>query len=202
MQFWVRTKFSVLFWTILLTSGHNLKLNRVGQRGILKSVFYHYSIRLAIFKFYIVKFKHCDRGCQISCPTHGGLIWRPCWGKTTWVDGYQLCFQEARTLPNTKHNLEKIILQISWIVVPPKWHSLTNRDVYEPLWSRDHTWINCSMNGHDKAKVIIERGWGVGDVWLWPIRFQFPLVPPFKTLWLPLKERVKNRRPPLNPDDK
>ena len=102
--------FSVLFWTILLTSGHNLKLNRVGQRGILKSVFYHYSIRLAIFKFYIVKFKHCDRGCQISCPTHRWLIWRPCWGKTTRVDSYQLCFQEARTLPNTKHNLEKIIL--------------------------------------------------------------------------------------------
>ena len=102
--------FSVLSWTILLTSGLNLKLDRVGQRGILKSVFYHYSIRLAIFKFYIVKFKHCDRGCQISCPTHGGLIWRPCWGKTTRVDSYQLCFQEARTLPNTKHNLEKIIL--------------------------------------------------------------------------------------------
>ena len=66
--------FSVLSCTILLTSGHNLKLNRVGQLGILKSVFYHYSILLAIFKFYIVKFKHCDRGCQISCPTHGGLI--------------------------------------------------------------------------------------------------------------------------------
>ena len=102
--------FSVLPCTILLTSGLNLKLNRVGQRGILKSVFHHYSILLAIFKFYIVKFKHCNRGCQISCPTHGGLIWRPCWGKTTRVDSYQLCFQEARTLPNTKHNLEKIIL--------------------------------------------------------------------------------------------
>ena len=62
--------FSVLSCTILLTSGHNLKLNRVGQRGIPKSVFYHYSILLAIFKFYIVKLKHCNRGCQISCPTH------------------------------------------------------------------------------------------------------------------------------------
>ena len=66
--------------------------------------------------------------------------------------------------------------------MPPKWHSPANRDSYEPLWSSDHTWINYSMNGHwnrhDKAKVIIERGWGVGDVWLWPISFQFPLVPP------------------------
>ena len=40
--------------------------------------------------------------------------------------------------------------------------------------------MNGRWNGHDKAKVIIERGWeggGVGDVWFWLISFQFPLVP-------------------------
>ena len=156
-----------MLWMILLTSGLNLKLDRVGQRGILNSVFYHYSIRLAIFKFYIVKFKHCGRGCQISCPTHRWLVWGPCWCKTTRVDSYQLCFQETRTLPDTKHNLEKIILQISWIVMPLKWHNVTNNGFCWLVWSRDHTWINCCMNGHwnghDKEKSLLnvdENGTG------------------------------------------
>ena len=119
--------FSALPWAILLTSGLNLKLDRVGQRGILKSVFYHHSIRLTIFNFYIIKFKYCNRGCQISCPTHGGHMWWPCWGKTTRVDRYQLCFQESQD--SSKYQTP-----------PRKDHSLDLLNCSATLMTRCHQW--------------------------------------------------------------